>query len=244
MAPRVLLLDLDGTLVDYSDDDWVLTVRATCAGLAAVAPGLDAAGLAAHYERLCLGHWRTASTAVMLAPSGSRHGHDVWREHWQEALSLCGADDVGELARLALDLYRRDRLGRYRLYREVPDALARLRERFDAVAVVTNGPGDTQREKIVATGLDAYVDLVVSSGEVGSAKPGPEIFAAALRRLGAAPGEAWHVGDSLSSDVAGARNAGLGAAVWLDRSGGMPAAGHGATHRITALSELPGVIAN
>ncbi|MCY1140896.1 HAD-IA family hydrolase [Actinoplanes sp. Pm04-4] len=218
MSKRVVLLDLDGTLLDYSDDDWRLTVRATCAGLATAAPGLDAAALATTYERICLGHWRVAASAVMLAPSGSPHGHDVWREHWHEALRVHGHGDT-ELARHAFELYRADRLARYRLYPDVPAALARLRELADGLAVVTNGPGDTQREKIAATGLDAYVDVVVTSGETGHAKPRPEIFHIALRELDATPDEAWHIGDSLTSDVAGARNAGLAGAVWLNRTG-------------------------
>ena len=50
------------------------------------------------------------------------------------------------------------------------------------------------------------------------------------------PGEDWHVGDSLTSDVAGARNAGLAEAIWLDRAGN---AGSHHGHRITSLAELP-----
>nr|WP_221374851.1 HAD-IA family hydrolase [Actinoplanes polyasparticus] len=217
-APQVVLLDLDGTLLDYSDDDWLLTVRATCDGLTESVPGLHAAELAETYARLCLRHWEPAASAVMLAPSGSPHGHDVWREHWHEALTLCGHDDPG-LARMAFELYRRDRMARYRLYPEVRSTLEGLRELVDGLAVVTNGPGDTQREKIAATGLDAYVDVIVTAGETGHAKPQPEIFHRALRELDATPARAWHIGDSLSSDVAGARNAGLAGAVWLDRGG-------------------------
>lgn len=235
--PRVVLLDLDGTLLDYSDDDWAATVRTVCAGLAAAVPGLDATGLASTYERICLAHWRVAASAVMLAPSGSPHGHDVWREHWREALARCGHDDE-RLAHLAADLYRRDRLTRYRLYPEVLAVLARLRELVDGLAVVTNGPGDTQREKIAATGLAGHVDVVVTSGETGHAKPRPEIFHVALRELDAVPGQAWHVGDSLGSDVAGACRAGLAAAIWLDRSGALASPGHTSARRVDSLTGL------
>jgi FMN phosphatase YigB (HAD superfamily) len=37
----------------------------------------------------------------------------------------------------------------------------------------------------------------------------------ALDMLGVAPAEAWHIGDTLATDIAGAR----GAAVWLNRTG-------------------------
>ena len=42
-----------------------------------------------------------------------------------------------------------------------------------------------------------------------AAKPDPAIFRAALERLGVAPADAIHVGDSVEHDVAGARAAGL-----------------------------------
>jgi FMN phosphatase YigB (HAD superfamily) len=173
-VPRVLLLDLDRTLLDYSDDDWAMSVRTTCAGLAALVPGLEAATLASAYQRIGLASWQAAASSVMLAPSGSPHGHDVWREHWHEALASCGHADE-ELAHAALGLYRRDRLERYRLYDDVPGALAMLRQ--------------------------------------------------------------------LVGDVAGALNAGLAAAVWLDRAGGAAVAEDAAVHRVTTLAALPGLMA-
>jgi FMN phosphatase YigB (HAD superfamily) len=53
---------------------------------------------------------------------------------------------------------------------------------------------------------------------VGCYKPAPDIFARALDRLGLAPSEVLHVGDSDVDDVAGARAAGLRVA-WLNRDG-------------------------
>jgi putative hydrolase of the HAD superfamily len=67
--------------------------------------------------------------------------------------------------------------------------------------------------------LGVSVDAVVASAAVGAAKPDPAIFAAALDRLGVAPADAVHVGDSLEHDVAGARASGL-RAVLLRRDGG------------------------
>ncbi|MEV4347962.1 HAD-IA family hydrolase [Actinoplanes sp. NPDC049596] len=235
----VVLLDLDGTLLDYSDDDWRATVRATCAGVAAAVPGIDAGALAVTYERVCLAHWRTAESAVMLAPSGSPHGHDIWREHWHEALASHGHDDEA-LVELAFDLYRRDRLSRYRLYADVPAALATLRDHVDALAVVTNGPADTQHEKLTATGLTAHLDLVVTSGETGHAKPAAEVFHHTLRELGAPPSAAWHIGDSLVSDVAGAHNAALAAAVWIDRLTDSPAPA--GVYRVRSLTAVPALL--
>jgi putative hydrolase of the HAD superfamily len=55
---------------------------------------------------------------------------------------------------------------------------------------------------------------VITSCEVGRAKPDPGIFLEAARRLDVAPSEVLHVGDRWELDVEGARRAGLGAALY------------------------------
>jgi putative hydrolase of the HAD superfamily len=60
-------------------------------------------------------------------------------------------------------------------------------------------------------GLLARLDAVVLASDAGAAKPDPRAFAAALRRLGVAPGEALFVGDDAARDLEGARRAGLSA---------------------------------
>ncbi len=55
-------------------------------------------------------------------------------------------------------------------------------------------------------------------GRVGVAKPDAAIFGLALDMLAVSAAETWYVGDSLHTDVAGARAAGL-TAVWLNRHG-------------------------
>jgi phosphoserine phosphatase len=58
----------------------------------------------------------------------------------------------------------------------------------------------------------------VISGDLGTGKPGREIFAHTLEVLGVTPDRAVMVGDSLERDVEGALAAGL-RAVWLNRHG-------------------------
>lgn len=68
-----------------------------------------------------------------------------------------------------------------------------------------------------ALGLGALLDVVVTSGESGWAKPDPRIFTEACRRLALSPARVLHVGD-LIEEVDGARNAGL-QALWINRGG-------------------------
>jgi putative hydrolase of the HAD superfamily len=57
--------------------------------------------------------------------------------------------------------------------------------------------------------LAERLDAVVFSSEVGVRKPRPEIFHAALERLGVTPDRALFVGDRLNADVRGARDVGM-----------------------------------
>ncbi len=90
--------------------------------------------------------------------------------------------------------------------------------------------------------LDALIAGAVSSANHGYMKPHPSIFEAALRELGVAAADAMMVGDSLSHDVAGARDLGM-QAVLLDRSGQERAEAHDVAV-ITSLEELPAVVAS
>ncbi|MEZ4553962.1 MAG: HAD family hydrolase [Dehalococcoidia bacterium] len=102
-----------------------------------------------------------------------------------------------------------------------PDALAALdaARGCGRVAVITNGPSEAQRLKLERTGLLERFDVLAISGEVGAEKPDLEIFTHALDRLGVAAPDAVHIGDNLTMDIRGARDAGM-TAVWLNRHGG------------------------
>jgi 2-haloacid dehalogenase len=88
------------------------------------------------------------------------------------------------------------------------DILERLTPHFK-LGLVTNGEGEAQRGRLWAAGLDGYFSSVVISEEAGYAKPACEIFDTALAELGVDAGEALYVGDSVEHDYYGARNAGI-----------------------------------
>ena len=104
-------------------------------------------------------------------------------------------------------------------FRPFPDAVPALRalRGMGMGLIVCSNWDQSLREMLRRTGLWDFVDGAVASAVAGAAKPDPAIFAAALSQAGAAPGEALHAGDSLADDVAGARAAGLRAAVWVNR---------------------------
>lgn len=80
--------------------------------------------------------------------------------------------------------------------------------------MVTNGATDVQARKPAVTGLDALVDGVCISDDVGFSKPDPRIFELAAERAGATLDGAWMIGDNLVADVGGAHGVGV-RSVWL-----------------------------
>jgi putative hydrolase of the HAD superfamily len=125
---------------------------------------------------------------------------------------------------------------RFSAYPDAAPALRDLRSRGLRLVVASNWDCSLP-EVLERAGLAGLVDGVVSSAMVGSAKPAPALFEAALEVAGSEPSNALHVGDSPSKDIAGAARAGVGA-VLLDRNGRWP----GELPRIESLAELPALI--
>lgn len=83
-------------------------------------------------------------------------------------------------------------------------------------AVLTNGDPHQQRAKLARFGLLGHFEAVLTSADLGVAKPDPAAFTAACRQLDVSPRRVLSVGDWLEGDVIAATRAGL-TAVWLDR---------------------------
>jgi putative hydrolase of the HAD superfamily len=87
------------------------------------------------------------------------------------------------------------------------EALHRLRAAGLALGCVSDW--DIGLPSALATsGLDHLVDLVLTSAEVGAAKPDPALFSEAVSRLAIEPARSLHVGDD-DADRVGAQAAGL-----------------------------------
>jgi putative hydrolase of the HAD superfamily len=103
----------------------------------------------------------------------------------------------------------------WHIFDDVIPALNVLRSRGFRLGIISNWD-DRLRPLLRRLRLYDYFEAVVISCEVGSPKPARIAFAQAANQLAAPPGAILHVGDSLASDVQGAKAAGF-AAVCLDR---------------------------
>jgi putative hydrolase of the HAD superfamily len=234
MQVRAIFFDLDDTLLD-DDRGWRVSVAATGADIEGLYPQIDGAALAAAYTANSERMWRQFGNAPRTA-EGLTSTRDLRLAIWRAVIQDFVASPT-DLADEILDIYERHRRANYACFPEVLPLLERLSSDY-AMAVITNGPSEGQREKLAVTGLDRYFQLVVTSNDIGVGKPDRAIFSHALDTLGFSTGSALHVGDSLEADVAGALNAGL-TAVWLNRRRAQREDHHPMPHHeITSLSEL------
>ena len=160
----------------------------------------------------------------------------VPEEYWGRVLARSSGSEVpGSLARRFVE--RLERLPRVaHLFSDVRRTLERLAAEGRRLGVVSNSRSEAGlRETLGASGILGYFEALVSSGSEGVAKPDPEIFRRAVRRLGLGVHEAFYVGDLAYTDARAAARAGLGS-VWLNREG----TGFGSDPPvISSLSELP-----
>jgi putative hydrolase of the HAD superfamily len=101
-------------------------------------------------------------------------------------------------------------------------------------------PGKMLRLVLDGLGLASCLSVLSFSDEVGLRKPHPEIFHRTLSALGVAPAEAAHVGDDVTTDVAGARGVGM-RAIHLCHSTGVSQHSDGA-EVIPSLYALPALL--
>jgi putative hydrolase of the HAD superfamily len=232
MLPRVLLLDLDDTILDDSgavDASWRQSIAEH-----APAAGLDAAVLRAEILRASAWYWADPERHRV----GRADLHAARTGIVAEALAALGRPDH-DVARAIAERYAALRHAAQRFLPGALEALERFRAAHIPLGLITNGAGAPQRAKLERFGLERFFAYLGIEGEVGFGKPDPRAYEAALRALGARPDEAWMVGDRLDYDIAGAQALGI-PGVWIDLEGrGLPADAPAQPARVVrALAEL------
>ena len=106
----------------------------------------------------------------------------------------------------------------------IADILTALSAHNLRMGVVSNHPGSGTllSWELQRHGLLNYFEFVISSADYGIRKPHPVIFTSAAARLGIAPSEIWYVGDTLETDMVGAKQCNM-SAIWYNRRQQEPA---------------------
>ncbi len=207
---HAVLFDVDDTLCDDTGH-FLSAARAIGARVAAEYPGTDPA-IVAHTYRAVSDHFWTREIALSTPEPLAVVRERLWRRAFQRLGIEPGprllGDVLVEYARLRLDVMPA-------LHDGALETIDTLRERGFAVGIVTNGLSETHVPKLERLGLAERVAVSLMPDRIGCAKPEPGPFRMACESLGVLPAHTVHVGDSLHSDVRGAKNAGL-RAVWFN----------------------------
>lgn len=105
--------------------------------------------------------------------------------------------------------------GGYLVFDDVMPATIRLHEAGIKTAIISNADSDVT-ELCMHFDFAKGMDLIVTSALIGYEKPHIRTYEAAFEPLGIDPAHALHIGDQPKSDVVGALNAGMRAAL-IDR---------------------------
>lgn len=202
---RLLLCDADNTLFDFY-----------AAEKAALFDALAYGGLPASDE---------------TAEWYSQINHALWKafergEITQSALRverfrrLLARFPAASVAAEEMGLHFTDRLGQYAFLMDgALDFVKAVAARMP-IALVTNGIAEVQRGRLGRSEIAPYITYAVISGEIGSAKPDPQMLYIAMEKAGVTDkSQTILLGDSLTADIEAARRAGV-ASIHLCGPGG------------------------
>jgi len=217
---RLLLFDLDGTLVDSAPDI-----------ADAVDQALEAHGRRGVGEDAVRGFiGNGAERLVHRALTGSRDGE-------------AAAAEFAAVYASFLEIYQAGLYVRTRVYPGVSEALRDLAGDGWTFGVVTNKPARFTTPLLAAAGLDDWFAIVLSGDSLPRKKPDPLPLIHAADAVGADLAQTIMVGDSMA-DLQAAQQAGIPAiCVSYGYSGGVDLAAHGVDRLIDEMSALPAAIA-
>ncbi len=183
---RLVLFDLDGTLVDSVPDlAWAGNRMLSLLGLPVRDPGLARVWVGNGIERF-VKRFLTGELAAEPDPAQFERGLEIFRDAY--------AGHVSDLSEV---------------YPGVVDTLEHLSQTSLRLACVTNKAGSFTRDLLAALELDRYFELVVAGDTTARKKPDPMPLHYAADHFGFDYADCLMVGDS-SNDVRAARAAGFG----------------------------------
>ena len=222
----VLLCDADETLFDFPQ------AEANAFAIACEAAGFSSTPeLLALYSRINDALWKELERGGIT--------QSVLRvRRFEQFLEAIGRQaDPNRIA----DVYA-DALGRQAI--PLPGALEAV-TRWSAVlpvVIVTNGISSIQRGRMALSPIRNFISGMVVSEEVGAAKPDPRMLREAMRVAGVEDARrALMLGDSLTSDIAGAANAGVDAC-WFNPRGVANEKGLPVRYEIRSLDEVDDIL--
>lgn len=141
------------------------------------------------------------STKYDLDTTASSHNKSIYfkqlLEHFNINLSMLHAIQI---------LYWRTFLENITLYEGVREFIKWNRDLGIKIGILTDYETEYQIQKMQTLDILSYVDIIVTSEEVGIEKPSRHMFQTILNKMNLAPDEVVMIGDNYEKDIMGAHN--------------------------------------
>ena len=210
---RNFLFDLDQTLLDFhTSERRALEIVVTKNGLKFTDEVYD--------------HFKAKNKSLWLElEKGTINRTELFTIRFNDLFDFCEGDSTGlDPLEVNADFIRTMSVNGV----PMPGALEfvrKLREEIPGarIYIASNGATINAQGRMASTGLDRLIEHLYISEDMGVNKPEKEFYDICLEGIGEPKETCIMVGDSLSSDMLGAKNAGL-ASVWFMPSGDVDAA--------------------
>lgn len=189
----VLLMDLDNTIFDFDIAEAIAFKNVISRHNIAYSDELFDI-----YRRINKGLWKDIENGLITKD-------DLTRMRFTMTFKEASINtDIGPLCGIEF----KEELSKVGVYLKGADiAMKELKERYH-ISIITNGIKNIQLQRIANTDLNKYIDDLFISEEIGYEKPSVHYFEKVIERLDEKDKNRMLViGDSLSSDIAGAVNA-------------------------------------
>ncbi len=207
----LIIFDADHTVIDF-DEDERRAFRATfaCAGVEPTEEMIE------HCWAYSAQNWHDLGLNDVHLPSVQAKYHQTYYEHVRLLVDYLdkkyGLNGQTALAREVFD----GTLSQSAHYIQNADELIKQLSKEYRVCIATNGLSEMQHGRLQA--VKPYLSGLFISEEMGVIKPNRDFFEYILAKTGVERTRCLMVGDSLSSDIAGANAAEI-ACVWFNRRG-------------------------
>ena len=223
---KFLLLDLDDTILDFHKAEY-FALRKTLEHF-----GLDPSDeVCARYSVINQAHWEALERKEMTR-------EQVLVGRYEVLFAEYGiAADAAACAAFYADALSQ---GHYFLP-GAEEALQELSAKYP-LYLVSNGTASVQYGRLQSAGIGKYFKAIFISQEVGVNKPDKLFFDRCFEKIpGFDPKQAIIVGDSLTSDILGGKNAGI-ATCWVNPKGKPARPDIQPDYEIASLTQLPALL--
>lgn len=223
-----ILFDLDETILDFHLAERLALIETLeYLGIEAKEETLK------RYSELNLAHWR-------LLEEGKLSREEVKVGRYEALFKEIGADCC---AKAATSYYERQ-LGTGHYFIDGAEEVLNILSDKYRLYIVTNGTESVQKSRIASAGIGRFFDNIFISQEIGFDKPSVEFFKHCFSKIDKfRKSETIIVGDSLTSDIQGGKNAAI-KTIWFNHRNAVNLLDIVPDYEIKKLLDLPELLNN